>query len=720
MRKLLTILLGIAFTAAEAMTVYVQTTPDPCGNGTATAWSVVTGGVAPYTYAWSTGATTATITGLPTGTYSVTVTDNLGTVASNSGNVVLGAGLDILPVAQPVAPDCFGLCNGQFHLELGHLGGQAPYTIALMPPAIVLFSDYATTAEIGGICEGMWADVTITDALGCAGTYGLTLPISFSPIPVAQTTTPACPGYNNGSATLTFNPFELPSGSLVNITGPGTPMANMTNINGVVQVNDLVAGNYTGTANSTFPFSCQGTFYFTVPALGGNCGEVNGTAFVDLDQDCVQGPNDPALPLRPIVIQPGNTVQLTDAQGQFNIGLDYGSYSLEQGDADLTQICPDAVPYPFDLTNVLPTHTVDLADTTVGDLDLRVSFSSTQAVPGFSQRTWITIENHSPFPSGLVTTSYDHEALFTLIGTDQTPQSTTATNITWELADLLPYQWHIYVIDLQIPPDPTLIGTLHGATASVSSLVPDGAPANNTFVQDFPVVGAFDPNDKTGWSTSGSTAYYYIGTDADITYTVRFQNTGNAPAQNVFIIDTLSAMHELPSLEILAASHQFTAQFGQDRTLRFDFPNIQLPDSTNDEPNSHGFVTFRMKPVDGISPGSVIANEAGIYFDLNPPVITNMTGLLVTVNTTVLEMERAELRVWPNPATDNIRIEGVKDGRGLHACRIVGSDGRSITSIGVPVRNGLLDVQKLAAGPYVIEVELSDGTRMRARFIKAR
>ena len=41
-----------------------------------------------------------------------------------------------------------------------------------------------------------------------------------------------------------------------------------------------------------------------------------------------------------------------------------------------------------------------------------------------------------------------------------------------------------------------------------------------------------------------------------------------------------------------------------------------------------------MKPEDGISPGSVITNEAGIYFDLNPAVITNTTGLLVDAGVT--------------------------------------------------------------------------------------
>jgi hypothetical protein len=66
-----------------------------------------------------------------------------------------------------------------------------------------------------------------------------------------------------------------------------------------------------------------------------------------------------------------------------------------------------------------------------------------------------------------------------------------------------------------------------------------------------------------------------------------------------------------------------------DGELVFTFDGIQLPDSGANEPESHGFVTFRASPLEGTPSGTTIANTAEIYFDLNAPVITNTVSNLL-------------------------------------------------------------------------------------------
>jgi hypothetical protein len=65
--------------------------------------------------------------------------------------------------------------------------------------------------------------------------------------------------------------------------------------------------------------------------------------------------------------------------------------------------------------------------------------------------------------------------------------------------------------------------------------------------------------------------------------------------------------------------------------MKFYFPNILLPDSNINEPRSHGFVGFRIRPHLPLLPGDEITNIANIYFDFNPPVITEPSVLTVPV-----------------------------------------------------------------------------------------
>ncbi|MBK9629215.1 MAG: hypothetical protein IPO56_16370 [Flavobacteriales bacterium] len=51
------------------------------------------------------------------------------------------------------------------------------------------------------------------------------------------------------------------------------------------------------------------------------------------------------------------------------------------------------------------------------------------------------------------------------------------------------------------------------------------------------------------------------------------------------------------------------------------------------EPRSHGFVTFRIRPRTPVLPGTVIENIANIYFDFNPPVITEPSVLVAEFST---------------------------------------------------------------------------------------
>ncbi|MBK6995441.1 MAG: hypothetical protein IPH31_11125 [Lewinellaceae bacterium] len=107
------------------------------------------------------------------------------------------------------------------------------------------------------------------------------------------------------------------------------------------------------------------------------------------------------------------------------------------------------------------------------------------------------------------------------------------------------------------------------------------------------IIGSFDPNDKIGLPL-GLTPAHYLERGDDIEYTIRFQNTGNDTAFLVVLRDTLSSTLDPATIRPIAASHAYTWDVTGDGQLIFTFANILLPDSTTNEPESHGFVSFRI------------------------------------------------------------------------------------------------------------------------------
>ena len=122
-------------------------------NGLASA--VASGGTAPYTYAWSNGATGANVTGLQAGNYSVTATD-----ATNAKGIKSFAITHPSPINVGLTttnPSC-GVVNGAITSSAS--GGTSPYSF--------LWSNNATAANLSSLSANAYS-LTVTDSKGCMG-----------------------------------------------------------------------------------------------------------------------------------------------------------------------------------------------------------------------------------------------------------------------------------------------------------------------------------------------------------------------------------------------------------------------------------------------------------------------------------------------------------------------------------------------------------------------
>lgn len=131
----------------------------PDGKATATPF----GGIIPYTYLWNTGATQAQITGLNTGTYTVTVTDANGCTAQDTAHVVFfNEGLWVTGMG--INATCFGQNNASATVMI--MSGTAPYQFT--------WSTGANTQTIGNLTPGTYT-VTVRDVNGCVQSTSTTV-----------------------------------------------------------------------------------------------------------------------------------------------------------------------------------------------------------------------------------------------------------------------------------------------------------------------------------------------------------------------------------------------------------------------------------------------------------------------------------------------------------------------------------------------------------------
>ena len=131
---------------------------------------------APYTYLWSNGYTTDTISGIGTGTFTVTVTDAIGCI--RTGEVILNSKSNINSSFTINGVSCSGTCTGV--ATAFPVNGVAPYTYLWDASA-----GSQTTISANGLCTTTYS-VTITDSLGCFKTF----PVRVAAIASASTIIP--------------------------------------------------------------------------------------------------------------------------------------------------------------------------------------------------------------------------------------------------------------------------------------------------------------------------------------------------------------------------------------------------------------------------------------------------------------------------------------------------------------------------------------------------
>ncbi len=619
----------------STVTATNSTTPEQCPLKNGTVTMNPSGGTAPYTYFWNTipAQNTKTATGLETGWYSVKVKDAIG--CSSIQYVYVNPNPGVLNVTAIKTNDYCGKLLGDATITI--TGGVSPYTVK--------WPNGSSALSQTGLGYGVY-NVSVTDQNACV--FNLSIFIDdLSPVNTFISSTNTNCTNNSGTATISANGGVAPYTYLWN-TGATTP-----------SITGLSKNYYSVLVKDVN--GCPSTKYTLVDINSSCYGYISGEIFQDNNDNCIKDAGE--LPIMNTCIYmnaPSTSKTLYDSyvntRGSNNYKMRYvlpDQYTVTAYDLPVrTFNCPATGNYLFNipvsgvnyLNNNFAMHPKSLDE----DVSLLYNCRYSDPRPGFDYAYSISYKNIGTVISdGFVEVVYSD--LETFVSSTPAPDVFDPINkiLRFNYSSLMLGEIRSIEITYNLPAT-TLLGSTysHAITADIGAV--DPTPLNNTRIDNFTVVGSYDPND-----IRVSLTEMIADVDTLLTYTIRFQNTGTYPAELVIVKDALEANLDTTTIQDVVASHPFKFRMLDNSIAEFAFENINLPDSTRNEKDSHGFVSYTIKRKKNLVPGTEILNSANIYFDYNVPVLTNTAVSRIANPTGVLDQIKiASGKVYPNPAKD--------------------------------------------------------------------
>lgn len=452
--------------------------------------------------------------------------------------------------------------------------------------------------------------------------------------------------------------------------------------------------------------------------------DVTGKVYIDANADCVFNAGDE--PLHSVSVWNYLNISNTFGTGTLNGSRQTdmaGNYTARLQQTWMTDfsitlpsyyafIFPPAACSPVTHTfNSLPQSGVDFA-LRCADVDVSAGvFHSGTVRPAIPFMLYPRAQNEGcDSASGLLKVVLDPDVTFNPALSSTAPDAVSGDTLIWNYSNLSNLgqagYWNDFRPALHLTPDASVnIGDTLCFRVFASVPGNDIDAANNESRLCVPAVNSYDPNIKEV-SPKGSGPEGYISRDVEeLAYTIRFQNTGNAPALTVTVTDSLPHNVDAASLRILGSSHTMSPDWAAPGVVNFRFYGISLPDSASNEPASHGFVSFKINRSASVQPGDEIRNKAHIYFDSNPAIITN-TALNTIIRPSGVEEQNASgVSVFPNPGKGLYQIRLPQEAVGSGSLSVYTLTGQTVYRTVITQDNLSLDLEQLPAGLYILRTE---------------
>ncbi len=347
----------------------------------------------------------------------------------------------------------------------------------------------------------------------------------------------------------------------------------------------------------------------------------------DLNNDGIRQSNEPGLSNWPVNMASGDITVYTDNEGFISLDLQSYNYnfSIVNEIANWESTTPSVI-------------TLSVPQSVYGEFGMNTISGNTQIVSAQYEGFWdiihctngmeagIHIENTgSENLNGILTLYCDsvflpEAAAFLTVA----PDSTSAGFAQWTLTNYLPGEMDLFALHIDGPGVDFIneIFNFHFVLTLVDSNQIE--IYNEDWTVSSVVACAYDPNDMLATPVGYAEPHYILAGDR-IQYKIRFQNIGNLPAENVVVTNLIdTALFDLESFVPHYGSDLVSTSLNNDGEINFVFEDINLQAAQEDEEGSHGFMVYSIQTKADLVPGTVLYNEADIFFDENPAIHTNL------------------------------------------------------------------------------------------------
>jgi hypothetical protein len=454
--------------------------------------------------------------------------------------------------------------------------------------------------------------------------------------------------------------------------------------------------------------NCIGGYDYWILKLTGNYNFISGKMFIDQNSNSVKDIGEQAV-IYNIVTESGS--------GRFAFTEQNGIYYVTILDTGSFYVFPDAINY----YNAVPVnHSAyfsgmqqtdslnDFAFQPAGvfnDLCASISLASPLRA-GFNATYTVNYENIGTTTLSPTVVFYPDTSV-TFISSIPAAGNITPDSVVWNFGPLAPYQSGSILITVNVNVG-TPIGTQIYGDVTVYPIANDEDTVCNRDSWKQFTIGSFDPNEIL--VSRDSLLSTDVASAPILDYIIYFQNTGNDTAFNVKVLNPIDTSKlQLNTFNFVASSHPVNITWKPwERNFEFAFDNILLPDSNIDEPRSHGFIRYRIKPKTTLTTLDTIKNTAYIYFDFNAPVQTNTAITRVVLPTAIdaIKLHSEGIHIYPNPTHDKLYVESNLRNAQLEITDVAG---RTAYSKVLNEKSELINVH-LSPGLYFAKV--TDGVKI--------